>query len=66
MNNEATPREFTIDQAREYAYERGKNTRFFYNVYGYYFYFTLKPTFATPTGKLKRYPRSVIFNAGKR
>jgi antirestriction protein len=32
---------------------------FYYNVYGGNDYFTLEPTFATPTGKLKGYPRKV-------
>lgn len=55
-----TPQEFTIEKACAYARERGKNTRFYYNVYGWSTYFTLKPTFATPSGRLKEYPRSVI------
>ena len=59
-NIKELPREFTIEKACEYARERRKNTRFYYNVCGWHTYFTLEPTFATPTGKLKGFPRSVI------
>jgi hypothetical protein len=60
MTHTQTPQEFTIEKACEYARARKRNTRFFYNVYGWQTYFTLKPTFATPTGKAKGFPRSVI------
>lgn len=60
MTNHELPQEFSIEQATDYAYKRGKNTRFYYNFYGWHFYFTLKPTFATPTGRLKDFPRSVV------
>lgn len=53
--------EFTTTQAIEYAKKRGKNTRFYYNVFGWSTYYTLKPTFATPTGKLRGFPRCIIF-----
>ena len=54
-------KEYTIDQAKEYALKEGKPIRFFVNVYGWSTYYTLKPTFATPTGKLKEFPRTVKF-----
>ena len=30
---------------------------FYFNVYGWDTYYTLEPTFATPTGNLKGFPR---------
>lgn len=55
------PIEFTMKEAQEYTTKRGKNTKFYYNVFGWTTYFTLKPTFATPTGKAKGFPRIIIF-----
>lgn len=55
------PLEFTMKEAQEYTTKRGKNTKFYYNVFGWDTYFTLKPTFATPTGKAKGFPRIIIF-----
>jgi hypothetical protein len=53
--------EFTKEQAKEYLKQKGKKSgRFYHNVYGWETYLTLKPTFATPTGKLKGFPRTVI------
>jgi hypothetical protein len=52
--------EYTTQQAHEYAKQRNKPTRFYLNVYGWNTYLTLKPTFATPTGKLKAFPKSLI------
>lgn len=52
-------REFTLLEAKEYLREKGKvRGRFYFNIYGWRSYFTLEPTFATPTGKLKGYPRT--------
>lgn len=42
------------------AYLRATNQKraiFYFNVYGWSSYFTLEPTFATPSGRLKEYPR---------
>ena len=50
---------YTTQQAQQYAKERNKPTKFYFNVYGWQTYFTLKPTFATPTGKLKAFPKSI-------
>ncbi len=51
--------EFTLEQAQKYVKDAGKqNKRFYRNVYGWDVYYTLKPTFATPTGKLKDFPRT--------
>ena len=36
-----------------------KRAKFYVNVYGWTTYFTLEPTFATPSGKLKEFPREV-------
>ena len=51
--------EYTTQQAQQYAKQRNKPTKFYFNVYGWQTYFTLKPTFATPTGKLKAFPKSI-------
>lgn len=55
-----TPQEFTKEQAQEYTQKRGKNTRFYFNIYGWSSYLTLTPTFATPSGKFKDLPRCVV------
>lgn len=52
--------EYTTKQAQEYAKQRNKPTKFYLNVYGWNTYLTLKPTFATPTGKLKGFSKSII------
>jgi hypothetical protein len=52
--------EYTTQQAQQYAKQRNKPTRFYLNVYGWNTYFTLRPTFATPSGKLKAFPKSLI------
>lgn len=52
-------REFTIDEAKQYAINRKKSTRFYFNVYGWNRYLTLRPTFATPSGRLKGFPRAI-------
>lgn len=52
--------EYTTKQAQEYAKERNKPTKFYFNVYGWSVYLTLKPTFATPSGKMKAFPKSII------
>jgi len=52
--------EFTELQAKEYLKKQGKKSGFFYyNVFGWQVYYTLEPTFATPTGKLREFPRIV-------
>ena len=60
-----TPQEFTKEQAQEYTQKRGKNTRFYFNIYGWSSYFTLTPTFATPSGRLKDFPRCKVFKLEK-
>ena len=53
------PEQFTLEQARDYVRRMGrKRMTFFYNVYGWSEYYTLQPTFATPTGKLRDFPRT--------
>lgn len=37
-----------------------KSKRFYFNIFGWDTYFTLDPTFATPSGKLKGFPNSKI------
>jgi hypothetical protein len=54
-------KEFSEREARLYVAERGKNTRFYFNCYGWDTYYTLKPTFATPSGNLRGFPRCVTF-----
>jgi len=53
--------EYSLKDAQLYTTAKGKNTKFYYNVFGWNTYFTLKPTFATPTGKAKGFPRIIIF-----
>ena len=49
-----------IQECKDYLKAtKQKRARFFYNVYGWTSYFTLEPTFATPSGKLKEFPREV-------
>lgn len=46
-------------EAIEWLKKQGlKSRKFFINVYGWDTYLTLHPTFATPTGKLKEFPRT--------
>ena len=53
------PEQFTLEQARDYVRRMGrKRMTFFYYVYGWNAYYTLQPTFATPTGKLRDFPRT--------
>lgn len=58
MNNNI--KEFTLKEAQQYTTERGKNTKFYFNVFGWSQYLTLKPTFATPTGKAKGFRNNII------
>lgn len=51
----------TIDDCKNYLKENNlKQQTFYCNVYGWDTYYTLEPTFATPTGKLKEFPRSKL------
>jgi len=53
------PELFTLEQARDYVRKMGrKRMTFYYNVYGWSAYYTLQPTFATPTGKLRDFQRT--------
>jgi antirestriction protein len=60
-------KEFSLAQAIAFIKEAKKDRMtFYYNVYGGNDYFTLEPTFATPTGKMKGYPSKVtITKEGK-
>ena len=55
-------KKFTYEEAQEYIRSKGrKRMTFYFNVYGWNTYYTLEPTFATPTGNLKGFiPFSVI------
>jgi hypothetical protein len=56
-------KEYTLEQAKEYLRENKKTKgEFYFNVYGWSNYYTLEPTFATPTGNLKEFPRKVIIS----
>lgn len=47
-----------IQECKEYLKAtKQKKAIFYFNVYGWSSYFTLEPTFATPSGRLKEYPR---------
>lgn len=53
-------KEFSLAQAIAFIKDAKKEKMtFYYNVYGGNDYFTLQPTFATPTGKAKGYPSKV-------
>jgi antirestriction protein len=53
-------REFSFKQAVNFVNESGKEKMsFYYNVFGGSVYYTLEPTFATPTGRLKGFPSKV-------
>ena len=54
-------REFTESEAKAYLKQKGKKSgRFYVNFFGWQSYLTLEPTFATPTGKAKGFPRTTI------
>jgi antirestriction protein len=67
MGGGVNDKEFSLAQAIAYIKEAKKERMsFYYNVYGGDDYFTLQPTFATPTGKAKGFPRMVtITKEGK-
>jgi antirestriction protein len=67
MGGGVNDKEFSLAQAIFYIKDAKKDRMsFYYNVYGGDDYFTLQPTFATPTGKLKGFPRMVtITKEGK-
>lgn len=51
----------TIESAKDYLKQIGKTKKRFYrNIYGWETYLTLKPTTATPTGKLRNFPRTKL------
>jgi hypothetical protein len=53
----------SITECQDYL--RSKNLKkgvFFFNVYGWERFFTLEPTFCTPTGKHKDFPSRVQIN----
>lgn len=52
-------KEYSLKEAQSLIRSKGKKTgRFYVNFYGWEVYYTLKPTFATPTGKAKGFPRT--------
>lgn len=58
------PKEFSAEEAIQYVVDSGKEKmKFFNNVYGWSQYFTLTPTFATPTGNDKNFPAKVSISA---
>ena len=51
--------EYTLKEAQNYIRKKGNKQGVFYvNVYGFEIYYTLEPTFATPTGRAKGFPRT--------
>ena len=53
-----TSKKFTYEEAQEYIRSKNRKRMTFYcNIQGWDMYYTLAPTFATPTGKLKEFPR---------
>lgn len=51
--------EYTREKVRQILKENNYQycVKLFYNVYGWDVYYTTQPTFATPTGVLKGFPR---------
>ena len=50
---------YTLKEAQNYIRKKGNKQGVFYvNVYGFEIYYTLEPTFATPTGRAKGFPRT--------
>lgn len=56
-------KEYTHEEAIAYAVSRGKNTRFYINVYGWSCFYTLKPTIMTPGVCVQGFRRTHIFQA---
>ena len=51
--------EYTLKEAQNYIRKKGNKQGVFYvNFYGFKIYYTLEPTFATPTGRAKGFPRT--------
>jgi hypothetical protein len=51
--------EYTLKEAQNYIRNKGNKQGVFYvNFYGFKIYYTLEPTFATPTGRAKGFPRT--------
>jgi len=51
-------KEYTLDEAKQYIKSiNRKRVKFYCNFYGWSFYYTLEPTFATPNGLNKDFPR---------
>lgn len=60
MNTQIEVKEYSKDEAIQYMKDNTlTKKRWYYNVYGWSTYYTLKPTFATPTGKAKGFPRCI-------
>jgi hypothetical protein len=52
-------KEYSLKEAQSLIKSKKKKTgRFYVNFYGFKIYYTLEPTFATPTGKAKGFPRT--------
>ena len=51
--------EYNLKEAQRYIKSKSKKQhRFYVNFYGWEVYYTLDPTFATPTGLAKGFPRT--------
>lgn len=52
-------KEYSLQEAKEYVQSCGRQRMtFFVNHYGWEVYYTLEPTFATPTGNNKKFKRT--------
>ena len=52
-----------IEECKDYLRTvKLKKAIFYFNVFGWSTYYTLERTFATPTGKLKGFPHSVVIS----
>lgn len=57
-------KEYTLEEAKNYIKEQGKKSMLFYrNVFGWDLYYTLSPTFATPTGANQDFRRTKLIKS---
>ena len=53
--------EFTKEEAQNYLKNKNKNSgRFYINIFGWDVTYSIKPTWCTPTGKDRNFPRTTI------
>ena len=58
---ESSEKIFSAEDAKNYVKKLGKSKYFYFNIYGWNCFYTLKPTASTPTGKAVGFPRRKLF-----